>query len=148
EQLRREGDCLSVIARRRRHDAARTLVGRQLREKVVCAAELERSTALQHFRFDEHRHTDALRDGVRRKERRAYGNGGEHPSGGLELADGYQLHVNQENTRFRPAVFALYKAASASWSSPSLVIPSEARLSATPTEIVTPNGGPLGGPNE
>ena len=95
-----------MIARRRRDDAARALRGIDVREKVVRAAELERAAALQHLRLDPDRRTEALGQRVGRQQRRAHGDRREHARGGLEVAKRHQLHVNHENTRFRPAVFA------------------------------------------
>ena len=54
QHLGRQRQPLRVIARRKRHDAALALLRRQLRERVVRAAKLERARALQVFALEEY----------------------------------------------------------------------------------------------
>jgi hypothetical protein len=77
EQPRGQRDGLPMVARRERDDATRALIGVELRDRVVCAAELERADALLVLALEVQRRAALRIGGARRVDRRAVRNAGQ-----------------------------------------------------------------------
>ena len=93
EGLRGERDALRVVAGGCGHDAARALLGRQAREPVGRAADLERAGALEVLELQVHGHAEQLGQVLRLVERRARDDAIEEGGGILELRQGGDAHV-------------------------------------------------------
>ena len=87
EELRRERDCLRVVAGRVRDDAARERVVRERRDLVVRAAELERAAALEALRLQVDARADALVERARGDDRRAVRDSREPCGRGLDVRE-------------------------------------------------------------
>ena len=88
ELLRGEGHALRVVARRRGDDSARALLGRETRESVGRAADLEGAGALEVLELEVHRHAEEVGEVLRHVERGARDDTGEEGGGILELREG------------------------------------------------------------
>jgi len=71
EHARGQRDRLRMIARRKRNDAAAALFRIETRQRVECAAELERTHALQVLALEEHLRAERVVDRARRHHGRA-----------------------------------------------------------------------------
>ena len=80
-----ERDGLRVIAGGEGHDAAAAFVGREARERVVGAAELEGAAALEVLALEEHLGAGAGVDGARRGDRCAVCDAGDLPCGVFDV---------------------------------------------------------------
>ncbi len=88
EQLRRKRDRLRVVARRERDHAAPPRLVRELRERVVGAAELERAHALQVLALEEQRCAGPRVRRARGQDRRAVGDARQPLRGGGDVVVG------------------------------------------------------------
>ncbi len=79
---------LCVVARRKRHDAALPLLRRQLRERIVRAAKLERARPLQVFALEECTASGDLVKRARGDDGRAVRLPAQPLGGGLDIGEG------------------------------------------------------------
>ena len=91
EELAGERDRLRVVAGREGDDAAAAFVGREARQGVVGAAELEGARALQVLALEEHLGAGARVHGARRDDRRAMRGAGDLARGALDVGERRQV---------------------------------------------------------
>ncbi len=104
EQARRQRNRLGMIARRECDDTRPALFGRELRQRVVSAAKLERAHALQVFAFEKEPSTGAVIGGARSRHRRSVRNAVQARRGSLNVCMiDRQVHTPSLTSCGRPA---------------------------------------------
>src|SRR5439155_797216 len=90
--MRGQGDALSVITGRERHDAAAPLVGAQREQLVESAADLERAGALEVFALEEDTEAAGVVPRLRRDHGCARDAIEQSPGGGVNVVERETAH--------------------------------------------------------